>query len=237
MFLKYSRKKMSGNILLEKMSIYCSNGVDAYLLFYGKRWETGRSSVSAAICRQQVTVDKSTDTRWPHYAYGQCWTQATAIALLNGIGDAAVTIRLNGCRPCSGTHCRIRTFTTAPSLTAWTASTEKNSVAMTGLSDPRHCGTLLFIGAAPIFLFSVFQSIAATVGSATIYVFTGFHPGEPFQQDVPSTSGSVQVACHNLTCGEGIFFWLWHKKSPDLLRRLVFFLSRPEHPSFAAPRL
>ena len=52
---------------------------------------------------------------------------------------------------------------------------------MTGLSDPRHGGTLLFIGAAPIFLFSVFQSIAATVGSATIYVFMGFHPGEPFQ--------------------------------------------------------
>ena len=181
MFLKYSRKKMSGNILLEKMSIYCSNGVDAYLLFYGKRWETGRSSVSAAICRQQVTVDKSTDTCWPHHAYGQCWTPTTAIALWNGIGDAAVTIRLNGCRPCSGAHCRIRTFTIAPSLTAWTASTEKNSVAMTGLSDPRHCGTLLFIGAAPIFLFSVFQSIAATVGSATIYVFMGFHPGEPFQ--------------------------------------------------------
>ena len=104
---------------------------------------------------------------------------------------------------------------------------------MTGLSDPRHCGTLLFIGAAPIFLFSVFQSIAATVGSATIYVFMGFHPGEPFQQNVPSTSGSVRVACLNLTCGEGIFFWLWHKKSPDLLRRLVFFMSRPEHPSFA----
>ncbi len=156
MFLKYSRKKMSGNILLEKMSIYCSNGVDAYLLFYGKRWETGRSSVSAAICRQQVTVDKSTDTRWPHHAYGQCWTPTTAIALWNGIGDAAVTIRLNGCRPCSGTHCRIRTFTTAPSLTAWTASTEKNSVAMTGLSDPRHCGTLLFyLGCSDYSFFSV----------------------------------------------------------------------------------
>ena len=81
--------------------------------------------------------------------------------------------------------------------------------------------------------FPVFQSIAATVGSATIYVFMGFHPGEPFQQNVPSTSGSVRVACLNLTCGEGIFFWLWHKKSPDLLRRLVFFMSRPEHPSFA----
>ena len=89
---------------------------------------------------------------------------------------------------------------------------------MTGLSDPRHCGTLLFIGAAPISLFSVFQSIAVTVGSATIYVFMGFHPGEPFQQNVPSTSGSVRVACHNLTCGGGIFFWLWHKKSPDLVR-------------------
>lgn len=25
----------------------------------------------------------------------------------------------------------------------------------------------------------------------------------------------VRVACHNLTCGEGIFFWLWHKESPD----------------------
>lgn len=97
--------------------------------------------------------------------------------------------------------------------------------------------TSFFFGAAPISLFSVFQSIVATVGSATIYVFTDFHPGEPFQQGVPSTSGSVRVACHNLTWGEGIFFWLWHKKSPDLLRRLVFFMSRPEHPSFAAPRL
>ena len=108
---------------------------------------------------------------------------------------------------------------------------------MTDLSDPRHCGTLLFYRGCTGFLFSVFQSIAATVGSATIYVFMGFHPGEPFQQNVPSTSGSVRVACLNLTCGEGIFFWLWHKKSPDLLRRLVFFMSRPEHPSFAAPRL
>ena len=122
-----------------------------------KRWERGRSSVSAAICRQQVTVDKSTDTRWPHHAYGQCWTPTTAIALWNGIGDAAVTIRLNDCRPCSGTHCRIRTFTTAPSLTAWTASTEKDSVAMTGLSDPRHCGTLLFFGVAPISSFQCFS--------------------------------------------------------------------------------
>lgn len=103
---------------------------------------------------------------------------------------------------------------------------------MTGLSDPRHCGTLLFYRGCSDFSFSVFQSIAATVGSATIYVFTGSHPGKPFQQGVPSTSGSVRVACQNLTCGEGIFFWLWHKKSPDLLRRLVFFLSRPEHPSY-----
>ena len=79
-----------------------------------KRRERGRSSVSAAICRQQVTVDKSTDTSWPHHAYGQCLTPTTAIALWNGIGDAAVTIRLNGCRPCYGAHCRIRTFTTAP---------------------------------------------------------------------------------------------------------------------------
>ena len=63
--------------------------------------------------------------------------------------------------------------------------------------------------------FSVLQSIAATVGAATIYVFMGFHPGEPIQQGVPSTSGSVRVACLNLTCGGGIFFWLWHKKSPD----------------------
>lgn len=86
---------------------------------------------------------------------------------------------------------------------------------MTGLSDPRHCGTLLFYRGCTDFLFSVFQSIAVTVGSATIYVFTGFHPGEPSQQSVPSTSGSVRVACPNLTCGEGIFFWLWHKKSPD----------------------
>ena len=32
---------MSGNILLEKMSIYCSNDGDAYLLLYGKRREGG----------------------------------------------------------------------------------------------------------------------------------------------------------------------------------------------------
>lgn len=85
------------------------------------------------------------------------------------------------------------------------------------------------------FYFSVFQSIAATVGSATIYVFTGFHPGEPSQQGVPSTSGSVRVACLNLTCGEGIFFWLWHKKSPDLLRRLVFFMSKARTSLFCRP--
>ena len=72
-----------------------------------------------------------------------------------------------------------------------------------------------FLSGLPRISFSVFKSIAATIGSATIYVFMGFHPGEPFQSMRTDTSGSVRVACHNLTCGGGIFFWLWHKKSPD----------------------
>ena len=72
-----------------------------------------------------------------------------------------------------------------------------------------------FLRGCTDFLFSVFQSIAATIWPATIYVFMVFHPGKPSQQGVPLTSGSVRVACLNLTCGEGIFFWLWHKKSPD----------------------
>ncbi len=72
-----------------------------------------------------------------------------------------------------------------------------------------------FLSGLPRFSFSVFKSIAATAEAAKIYVFMAFHPGEPSQQGVPSTSGSVRVACHNLTCGEGIFFRLWHKKSPD----------------------
>lgn len=64
---------------------------------------------------------------------------------------------------------------------------------MTGLSDPRHCGTLLFNRGCTDFLFSVFQSIAATVGSATIYVFTGFHPEEPSQQSVHQQVGQYEL--------------------------------------------
>ena len=82
---------------------------------------------------------------------------------------------------------------------------------MTGLSDPRHCGTLLFFGAAPISLFFSVSIHRRHRRVSDDLCFHGFHPGEPFQQGVPSTSGSVRVACHNLTCGEGIFFWLWHK--------------------------
>ncbi len=52
---------------------------------------------------------------------------------------------------------------------------------MPGLADPRHCGTLHFYRGCHGFSFSVFKSIAATAGAAKIYVFMGFHPGEPFQ--------------------------------------------------------
>lgn len=51
---------------------------------------------------------------------------------------------------------------------------------MPGLADLRHCGTLLFYRGCHGFL-SVFHSIAATAEAAKIYVFMGFHPGEPFQ--------------------------------------------------------
>ncbi len=54
---------------------------------------------------------------------------------------------------------------------------------MPGIADPRHCGTLLFIGAATVF-FSVFQFIAANTEAAKIYVFMGFHSGSHFNQCV-----------------------------------------------------
>lgn len=38
-----------------------------------------------------------------------------------------------------------------------------------------------FLSGLPRFSLSVFMSIAATAGAAKIYVFMGFHPGEPFQ--------------------------------------------------------
>lgn len=115
-----------------------------------------------------------------------------------------------------------------------------------GSSSLRHTS---FLSGLPRFSFSVFKSIAATAEAAKIYVFMAFHPGEPSQQGVPSTSGSVRVACHNLTCGEGIFFWLWNEKSPDTKWYLPpqapantsfctrIFNPKAEHPSFAAPRL
>ncbi len=47
-----------------------------------------------------------------------------------------------------------------------------------GSSSLRHTS---FLSGLPRFSFSVFKSIAATAGAAKIYVFMGFHPGEPFQ--------------------------------------------------------
>lgn len=108
---------------------------------------------------------------------------------------------------------------------------------MPGLADPRHCGTLLFYRGCHGFLFQCLSPSPPPLGRRRFMFSWAFIRGSHFNQCVPITSGSVRVACHNLTCGGGIFFWLRHKKSPDLLRRLVFFSPRPEHPSFAATRL
>lgn len=108
---------------------------------------------------------------------------------------------------------------------------------MPGLADPRHCCTLLFYRGCHGFLFQCSIPSPPPQRRQRFMFSWAFIRGSHFNQCVPITSGSVRVACHNLTCGGGIFSWLWHKKSPDLLRRLVFFPPRPEHPSFAATRL
>ena len=97
---------------------------------------------------------------------------------------------------------------------------------MPGLADPRHCGTLLFYRGCHGFLFQCLSPSPPQQERQRFMFSWAFIRGSHFNQCVPITSGSVRVACHNLTCGGGIFFWLRHKKSPDLLRRLVFFFTK-----------
>lgn len=86
---------------------------------------------------------------------------------------------------------------------------------MPGLADPRHCGTLLFYRGCHGFLFQCSIPSPPPQRRQRFMFSWAFIRGSHFNQCVPITSGSVRVACHNLTCGGGIFFWLRHKKSPD----------------------
>ena len=107
-----------------------------------------------------------------------------------------------------------------------------------------------FLSGLPRFSFSVFHSIAATAEAAKIYVFMGFHPGEPFQS-VRTDNKWVRYKLLAITkrAAEGYSFGFGIKNLQTQngiclrwLRRilhfaLVFFPARPEHPSFAATRL
>ena len=68
-------------------------------------------------------------------------------------GTLPVTIRLNGCRPCSGTHCRIRTFTTAPPLITYLQPPVEDYA---DLLVPHCIGIDFALMGLPVFLF-VFQ--------------------------------------------------------------------------------
>ena len=107
-----------------------------------------------------------------------------------------------------------------------------------------------FLSGLPRFSFSVFMSIAATAGAAKIYVFMGFHTGEPFQSvrtDNKWVRYKLLAITKRVAKGYSSGFGIKNLQTQNgiCLRRLrrilhfalVFFMSRPEHPSFAATRL
>lgn len=107
-----------------------------------------------------------------------------------------------------------------------------------------------FLSGQPRFSLSVFMSIAATARAAKIYVFMGFHPGEPFQSvrtDNKWVMYKLLAIVKRVAKGYSSGFGIKNLQTQNgiCLRRLrrilhfalVFFMSRPEHPSFAATRL
>ncbi len=95
-----------------------------------------------------------------------------------------------------------------------------------------------FLSGQPRFSFSVFNSIAATAEAAKIYVFMGFHPGEPFQS-VRTDNKWVRYKLLAITkrAAEGYSFGFGMKNLHSSRWSVVFLIPRPEHPSFAATRL
>ena len=95
-----------------------------------------------------------------------------------------------------------------------------------------------FLSGLPRFSFSVFMSIATTVGAAKIYVFMGFHPGEPFQS-VRTDNKWVRYKLLAITkrVAEGYSFGFGMKNLHSSRWSVVFLIPRPEHPSFATTRL
>lgn len=65
--------------------------------------------------------------------------------------------------------------------------------------------TSFFIGAATVFFQCSTPSPPPQRRQRFMFSWA-FIRGSHFNQCVPITSGSVRVACHNLTCGGGIFF-------------------------------
>ena len=95
-----------------------------------------------------------------------------------------------------------------------------------------------FLSGQPRFSFSVFNSIAATAEAAKIYVFMGFHPGEPFQS-VRTDNKWVRYKLLAITkrAAKGYSFGFGMKNLHSSRWSVVFLIPRPEHPSFAATRL
>ncbi|WP_418930060.1 hypothetical protein [Barnesiella intestinihominis] len=89
-----------------------------FLFLFGESGERRSGlTVLAAICRQKVTVQALTpiDRNTP---VGNAEHRQPASPYGMASGTLPVTIRLNAVCPCSGTHCLIWTFTTAPPPTA-----------------------------------------------------------------------------------------------------------------------
>lgn len=120
---------------------------------------------------------------------------------------------------------------------------------MPGLADLRHCGTLLFYRGCHGFLFQC-SIPSPPPQAAKIYVFMGFHPGEPFQSvrtDNKWVRYKLLAITKRVAKGYSSGFGIKNLQTQNgiCLRRLrrilhfalVFFMSRPEHPSFAATRL
>ena len=91
-----------------------------------------------------------------------------------------------------------------------------------------------FLSGLPRFSFSVFMSIAATAGAAKIYVFMGFHPGEPFQSvrtDNKWVRYKLLAIAKRVAKGYSSGFGIKNLQTSCV--GSYFFHQGPKHPSFA----